>query len=198
MKIAIIGAGKIGGTLGRAWAKAGHEVRFGVRNPADSKFDDVRVLGPVITVAQAIAGADVVLLALPGAAVADFAAEHSASLAGKVVVDATLKFRSPEMNSLAVLREKAPAAHLARAFSTLGWENFANPRLGGAAIDLFFCAQAEARPAAEQLIGDVGLRPVYLGDIDAAPTVDGLTRAWFALVSAQGRGRRLALKMMQE
>ena len=118
--------------------------------------------------------------------------------AGKIVVDATLKFRSPEMNSLAVLKEKAPAAHLVRAFSTLGWENFANPRLGGATIDLFFCAQAEARPAAEQLIGDVGLRPVYLGDIDAAPTVDGLTRAWFAMVSSQGRGRRLALKMMQE
>ena len=70
--------------------------------------------------------------------------------------------------------------------------------LGGTAIDLFSCAQADARQVAEQLTGDVGLRPVYLGDVDAAPTVDGLTRAWFAPVSAQGRGRRLALKMMQE
>ena len=36
MKLAIIGAGSVGGTLGTAWAqKAGHEIFFGVRNPGD-------------------------------------------------------------------------------------------------------------------------------------------------------------------
>jgi predicted dinucleotide-binding enzyme len=198
MKLAVIGAGNIGRTLGQKWAQAGHEVRFGVRNPDDSKFDDVRPLGPVDSIAESLAGAEAVLLSLPSGAVVDFAAEHGAGLAGKIVIDATNNVRNPEMNSLAVLQEKAPGAQLVRAFSTLGWENFANPRLGGEPIDLFFAAQAEARPTAEQLIHDIGLRPVYVGGLEAAPTVDGLTRVWFALALGQGRGRRMAFKLMQE
>ena len=33
MRIAIIGTGNVGGTLGRAWARQGHEIVFGVRDP---------------------------------------------------------------------------------------------------------------------------------------------------------------------
>ena len=37
MKIAILGAGNIGGTLGAKWAAAGHAVVFGVRDPDTPK-----------------------------------------------------------------------------------------------------------------------------------------------------------------
>jgi predicted dinucleotide-binding enzyme len=37
MKIAVIGMGNVGGVLGRRWAKAGHQVTFGARNPNDPK-----------------------------------------------------------------------------------------------------------------------------------------------------------------
>jgi predicted dinucleotide-binding enzyme len=37
MRIAIIGAGNVGGTLGKMWAAKGHEVAFGVRSPNDAK-----------------------------------------------------------------------------------------------------------------------------------------------------------------
>jgi predicted dinucleotide-binding enzyme len=38
MRLAIIGAGNVGGTLGTAWAqKAGHEIFFGVRNPTSDQ-----------------------------------------------------------------------------------------------------------------------------------------------------------------
>jgi predicted dinucleotide-binding enzyme len=33
MEIAVIGMGNIGGTLGRKWTEAGHEVVYGVRSP---------------------------------------------------------------------------------------------------------------------------------------------------------------------
>ena len=198
MKIAIVGAGNIGRTLGQKWAQTGHAVCFGVRDPADAKHAELRPLGPVLSVEAAVGGAEAVLLSLPGAAVADFAAQQGAQLGGKIVIDATNNVRSPDMNNLPVLREKAPGALLVRAFSTLGWENFAQPELGGLPIDLFYCGQAAARAAADRLIADIGLRPVYLGDLDMAGTVDGLTRVWFALAFGQGRGRRLAFKMMQE
>lgn len=198
MRIAVIGAGNIGGTLGRKWARAGHDVRFGVRNPADAKFGDLRSLGVVAPVSSSLEGADVVVLSQPGSAVAGFAAEHGASLTGKIVVDATNNVGSPEMNNLAVLKEKAPSASLVRAFSTLGWENFANPQLGGEVIDLFYCGHAASRAVVERLIADIGLRPIYLGDLDVAPVLDGLTRVWFALALGQGRGRRIAFKLMTE
>ena len=37
MNIAIIGAGKVGGALGTSWAKAGHTIVFGVRDPVAGK-----------------------------------------------------------------------------------------------------------------------------------------------------------------
>lgn len=198
MKIAIIGAGNIGGTLGKKWVGAGHAVCFGVRTPADEKFDDVRPMGPVVAIAEALAGAEVILLSLPGAAVTEFVAQFGASLAGKLVIDATNNVGRPELNNLAALKAGAPGAQLARAFSTLGWENFADPQIAGTPLDLFYCAEAAARPVTEQLIEAVGLCPVCLGDLDAVGLVDGLTRVWFTLVFGQGRSRRLGLKLLLE
>jgi hypothetical protein len=198
MKIAIIGAGNIGGTLGKKWAQTGHEIRFGARNPADPKHAALNTIGKVTTVGESLAGADVILLALPGAGVADFAAQFGASLAGKIVIDATNNPRSPVMNNLETLQAAAPDAALVRAFNTLGWENFADPQLGGVQIDLFYAGAESARPAAERLIREIGLRPVYLGGLEAAPVTDGLTRVWFALAFGQGKGRRIALKLLEE
>ena len=38
MKIAVIGAGNVGGALGTLWAAKGHEIVFGVRDPQDAKL----------------------------------------------------------------------------------------------------------------------------------------------------------------
>ena len=198
MRIAIIGAGNIGGTLGRKWALAGHEVRFGVRNPVDSKFDSLRAVGKVAPVVEALDGTDVVLLSMPGGAVADFAEQHGASLAGKIVIDSTNSIRNTYMNSLTVLKEKAPEAKLIRAFNALGWENFEVPLINGVQIDLFYCGHIDSRTVTDQLIADIGLRPIYIGDLDLAAVLDGMTRMWFALALAQGRGRRIAFKLLEE
>jgi hypothetical protein len=197
MKIGIIGAGNIGSTLGKKWSAANHAIQFGVRDPADPKFTELRAWGAVVPLAQAAALGEILLLALPGSAVADFATQHASLLGGKTIIDATNNVRSAEMHSLTILREMAPSARLARAFSTLGWENFERPEIDGVQIDLFFCAQPAARPDIERLVAEVGLRPVYIGDIDTAPALDGMTRAWFALALGQGLGRRLAFKLMQ-
>lgn len=83
-----------------------------------------------------------------------------------------------------------------RAFSTLGGENFANPYIDGTQIDLFYCGHADSRSISDDLITTIGLRPVYLGDLDAAPALDGMTRVWFALAFGQGKGRRIAFKLL--
>ena len=199
MKIGILGAGNIGGTLGKHWAAAGHAVRFGVRAPDDPKY--AQELGgdaQIVSMADALAFGDVILVAVPGKAVGDVAAQHGAKLNGKIVIDATNQPGQAEMNSLRVLSQSAPQARLCRAFNIIGWENFAQPTLAGAPIDLFYCSAAEAKAPVATLITDAGLNPIYAGDIDQAPVIDNLTRLWFALAHGQGFGRRIALKLVKE
>ena len=75
MEIAVIGTGFIGGVLGNALTDAGHVVRFGSRHPDDDEVTD----GPdavVVSVPEALVGADAVILALPGLAVPDLVSSH--------------------------------------------------------------------------------------------------------------------------
>src|SRR5262245_14752837 len=80
MRIAVIGAGNIGRTLGGKWTAARHDVVYGVRRPGEPA---------TASVADAVSGADVVVLAVPGGAAKDVIASLGGGLAGKVVVDAT-------------------------------------------------------------------------------------------------------------
>ncbi|HTS95237.1 MAG TPA: NAD(P)-binding domain-containing protein [Streptosporangiaceae bacterium] len=189
MKIAVIGTGKIGGTLGARWRAAGHDVVYGSRGAAGTGPGGA----PVQAVGDALAGADVVLLAVPGRAVAEVVGANGPALQGKVVIDAANAIGEPEVNSRAAITAAAPQARYVRAFNTLGWENFAEPPAGAA---LFFAADPAARAAAEDLIRAVGLEPAFVGDADAARTVDGLLPLWFALVSQHGGNRKVALRVV--
>jgi predicted dinucleotide-binding enzyme len=189
MRIAVIGTGNIGGTLGGRWRAAGHDVVYGARTPVAPGPGGA----PVTTVGEAVADADVVLLAVPGGAVAEIVEANRSALAGKVVIDAANRMGEPEFNSRSVIAAAAPDAMYARAFNTLGWENFANPIPDA---DLFFAADPGARSAVEQLITAVGLTPVCVGDAGAARTVDALLPLWFALVQQRGGNRRLALRVV--
>jgi 8-hydroxy-5-deazaflavin:NADPH oxidoreductase len=189
MQIAVIGAGKIGGTLGAKWRQAGHEVVYGSRTPGPDGPDG----SAVKPVGQALAGAQVVVFAIPGGAVAAVVAEHGAALNGLVVVDATNRMGGPVVNNRAEIVAAAPGAQYVRAFNTLGWENFAEPPPDA---DLFFAGDEGARATAETLIAAVGLRPQYLGGPEAVATVDSLLPFWFALVKQHDGNRKVALRVV--
>jgi predicted dinucleotide-binding enzyme len=153
----------------------------------------------VSAISEAARGSSVVLFAIPGAAMADAVASLGAVLADKLVIDATNNVRAQTMNSAAAFSTVAPQASYFRAFNTLGWEMFDRPLVGGLAADLFFCGPDGAgRATVEQLITDIGLRPVWVGGPEEVEVVDGVLRLWFTLVMKRGRGRRLALKLIQD
>ena len=185
--IAVIGGGNIGSTIGAAWGRAGHDVAFASRSPEPPR---------TIAIPDAIAAAEVVLLAVPGAAVPDLLAEHGPALDGRLVIDATNDVGGERLHHAEAYTEHAPGARLVRAFNTLGWEMFAEPKIAGETADLFWCGPDDA--GVEQLIADVGLRPVRVGAIDAIDVVDGAGRLWLTLVFRQGRPRRLAFRMLEE
>ena len=90
MKIAIIGAGNVGGTLGKAFIKAGHTVSFAVADPNNPKHDALKKdTGAKFAPAKEISSeAEIVLFATPWPAT-KAAVESAGSLAGKIVVDCT-------------------------------------------------------------------------------------------------------------
>ena len=201
MKITVLGSGNIGGTLGRKWAKAGHEVVFGVRDVNSSKVQTLlgRVEGKASadTVAHAIAYGDVVLFATPWSAVEAIVKANAEGLDGKIVIDASNNFGGPVVNNVKTISAGAPAAQMFRAFNSLGWENFEDPRFGGTQADLFYCGpDDEARPVVEALIEEVGLRPVWVGDLDLVQLVDAVGSLWVTLAFRGGMGRRLAFKLL--
>jgi predicted dinucleotide-binding enzyme len=192
MDIAVIGTGFIGGTLGRALARSGYRVTFGSRNPEDDQVaQDTRAT--VTSPADAVAGAGVVILAIPGNAVKELADQNAGALNGKLVIDATNQMGRPVANARADL----PAGvRYARAFNTLGGENMADPVFADGPADMFFSAPAADREAVEEVISGVGLRAIYVGE-DQEEIIDALFRLWVALAMGQGRGRRLALRLLE-
>ena len=188
MRIAVIGTGHIGSTLGKAWLRAGHDVVYGSRTDTGEGPGGA----PVGPVADALEGADVVLLAGPGGAVEAVVKDNAAALDGKVVIDVANRMGGGSHNSREVIAEHARGAHYARAFNTLGVENYAKPPEGA---DLFYAADAAGRKALEELITAVGLRPALLGGADAADVVDNALTLWFALTKQQ-HTRHLALRVV--
>ena len=191
MRITIIGTGFIGSTLGHSLAEAGHRVVYGSRHPDDEVASDAGAT--VWPVSEALRDADVVILALPGAAVAGLSADHADALAGKLVVDATNQMGAEVANARASL---PPSVRYVRAFNTLGGENMADPVFDGERADMFFSAPAADRKTVETVIDGVGLRPIYVGE-DEETIIDALFQLWIALAMRQGRGRRLALRLLE-
>jgi hypothetical protein len=200
MRIAIVGTGNIGGTLGQKWAKAGHAVMFGARDVTSSKVQALLATAggnaSAGTLGQAIAFGEVLVLATPWSAVPSIVAEHAHALNGKLVVDATNNFGGPVINNVQTIAAGAPGAQVVRAFNSAGWENFADPHFGAIQADLLYCAPDQARPVIEQLIADVGMRPMWVGDLDLVQLVDAAGSLWVTLALRRGLGRRLAFKVL--
>lgn len=204
-KITVLGAGNIGSTLGRKWITTGHQVAFGVSDPNGVKAQTLggelgENAAEIGTVAQANStNPDVVLMAIPGTAMDDVISQYADQLDGKIIIDATNKRGASIYNSFAALQQHTPHAHLYRAFNTYGWENFAHPDYEMGPADLFFCGtEGDSRMVVEQLISDIGLRPIYLGGVEQVSLVDSVFELWIALTAGQHKGRRLVFKVLTQ
>lgn len=201
LTIAVLGAGNIGGTLGRKWVAAGHKVAFGVSDPNASRAQSLRAELGGITIGSLSdvlsTNPDVIVMALPGGVMDETIANYAAHLDGRIIIDATNRMGGGAMNSFATFREHTPRSHIFRAFNSLGWENFADPLFDGVQADLFYCGpEGEARAIVEQMIADIGLHPVCLGDANQVGLVDSVASLWFVLALGQKKGRHLAFKVL--
>ncbi len=194
MQIAIIGAGKVGTTLGRGFAHAGHDVVYGVRNPADPKHSGVADLRQTVeAIATAASAADLVLLTTSWAG-AQEALTAAGNLSGKVLVDATnpigpgmvLTHGTSDSGAEQVARW-APGAMVVKAFNSVGMEVMANPRFGDARALLFICGDdVGACERAASLARDLGFDPVRLGPLVRARIIEPAALLWITASAVVG------------
>jgi NADPH-dependent F420 reductase len=201
MKIAVIGAGNVGGALGRAWAKAGHAIVFGARdvNKAELKTLNAQIGATAASPAEAARQGDVVVLALPWQG-AEGAVKALGNLSGKVVVDT--------MNPMAMVDG---ALGLERGFTTSAGETVASWLPGAKVVKTFNQVGAnmmteghrfEQRPAmflagddevakatVAQLVGELGFEPLDSGPLKQSRLLEPLAMVWINQSLFRGLGR---------
>jgi predicted dinucleotide-binding enzyme len=208
MNIGIIGAGNVGGALGKSWAKAGHNIKFGVRNPGDPKhcalLDACGTNVSTGTNAEATAFGEVIAVATPWDATQPAIADCG-NLAGKVLVDYTnpLKFTPGIGLELAIghttsggetVAQWASGARVVKCFNTYGFENFADasyPNYGSLKPVMFLAGdEAAAKRIVAQLAADIGFQPLDTGDLKIARLLEPTGMLWIhqAIVQKQGTG----------
>jgi len=215
MILGIIGAGNVGGALGKSWAKAGHKIKFGVRNPDDPKHRGLLdACGPnasACTNSEAAVFGEVIVLATPWDAT-EAAILECGNLAGKVLVDCTnpLKFTPGTGLELAVghttsggemVAQRAPGARVVKCFNTYGFENFANasyPKYNGLKPVMFLAGDdADAKRKVAQLAADIGFQPLDTGDLKIARLLEPTGMLWIHQAVIQKRGTGFTWGMLE-
>ena len=202
VRIAMIGTGNIGGTLGRRLHEAGYNVVFGARDATAAAAKLQNVDAPVLSLADAVRGAGVVFLTVPAAAAVS-AAVGLALAPGTILVDCTnpLKWDGgpvwappPEGSVTAALTAALPDVRVVKAFNHFGAEIHGDPQVGGEKADAFVAgADAEARATVMALAEALGFRAQDGGPLRNAALLENLTILWLHLAHS-GTGRHFAFK----
>lgn len=191
MKIAIVGGtGKEGRGIAARWLRAGHRVAIGSRDAAraSERAEELRALtgGEAIGCDNltAVAGSDVVLLAIPYAAHRATLQELRRALVGKVTIDITVPLAPPHVRRVhvpeglaAALQTQAITEGTARVVAAL--HHVSSVHLAaehGIDCDVLACSDDEdALQIALSLIGDLGLRGIHAGPLANAVALEALT-----------------------
>lgn len=205
MRIAIIGAGAVGTTLGQAWLKRGQDVIWGLRNPADPKYAALakeRVKAP----AESVKDAEIVVIATPWSAT-QAAVKGLGSLVGKIVIDCTNPLgMGPDGLQLVLgfdtsageqVASWAPGALVFKTLNTTGAGNMARaaeypvkPLMPVAGDD------AAKKAVVMELVGALGFEPVDSGPLKNARLLEPFAMVWIDQAMKRGRGRDFAFALV--
>jgi len=177
MKIGIVGSGNVGGALGAAWVKAGHEVMFSSLNIEHDR-ELAAQLGPNAragTPREAAAFGEVLLVSVPYRALPDVGKELGELLKGKVVIDTCNPFPGRDGEIANWARERGaglasaqllPGARLVRAFNAIGAARMGAAHEQPGRVGMPIAGDdAQAIAAASRLVRDVGYEPVLVGGL---------------------------------
>jgi hypothetical protein len=185
MKIGVIGSGRVGGTVGGLWVKAGHDVMFSARDIGEVK-ELVAGLGPRAhagTPREAAAFGEAVLVSVPYAALPQIGRDNAAELKGKVVLDTCNPIQGRDGDMAVEARAKGtgvasveflPGVRLVRAFNCVGYGSMrSEAHRAGEKLAIPLAADDEgALKVAIGLVRDAGFEPVVVGGLARAREFD--------------------------
>ena len=182
MNIAVIGAGNVGRAVGQAWSRKGHEVVYGVRDPANAPGPS-----PSLRVRDAAATAEVVVLAVMFHA-AEAALADCGDLSDKVLIDPTNPL-APDRGGLRLsmgyetsAAEFIAARTTARVVKTLNQVGAAvlgdTSGYGVRPVQFIAGDDTQAKQVASALVEDLGFEPLDAGPLKAARLLEPMAMVW--------------------
>lgn len=212
MKLAIIGAGNVGGALGAAWAqKASHDIFFGVRDPKAEKTQSLlRAIGAKAragTPAEAAAFADTIVLSTPWPAT-EAAIRSMGSLKGKIVLDTTNPLAmGPGGLGLEIghstsggemVQGWAAGASVFKTLNTTGFGNMSDPVFNGVKSVMFVAGDDEAnKPKVSELVAQLGFEVIDAGPLKNARLLEAHAMLWIDLALMRGQRRDWAFAIVR-
>jgi predicted dinucleotide-binding enzyme len=208
MKIAVIGTGSVGGTLGRRWAELGHSVCFGVRDLSDAGakalVGQIKGDARLASVRDAAADAEIVVLATPYAANAA-AIASAGDLAGKIVIDVTNPIGAnfslavePNSSGAEEVAKLATGARVFKAMNQVGFEAMANSAFAAGKPVMFVAGDDEAgKTVVLELVAALGFEAIDAGDLSIARLIEPYALLWIHLMARRNLGRRFAFGLLR-
>ncbi len=194
MKVGVLGSGDVAKVLASGFLEHGHDVTMGTRSPGKlAAWATQNPTGRVASFADAAKFAELVVLAVKGAAAADaLRAAGALSLAGKPVIDATnplsdapptngvLKFFTNLDESLMErLQREFDSAHFVKAFNSVGNACMVNPQFKGGKPTMFICGNNEAaKKTVSGVLDQFGWEMADMGKAEAARAIEPLCMLW--------------------
>tara|TARA_B100000686_G_scaffold355338_1_gene472888 strand:+ start:5781 stop:6476 length:696 start_codon:yes stop_codon:yes gene_type:complete len=187
--ISIIGTGNVGAALGVEFAAQGHEIIYGSREPGRDDVQELvaRTVGAasVMLPAQSVEGADIVVLAVPGAIAMDVV-RGLGDLSGKILIDPTnrvapgedgyFNHTAEESSNGEMIQALVPDTQVVKAFNVLPAATMIEP--GGPVTIPLVGNDEGAKAKVAELVTGMGLEPLDVGPIRAAHVLEGMLTIW--------------------
>lgn len=195
MRIAVIGAGNVGSGFGRAAVAAGHDVVVAAAHQDNARAVAARIGAQAAESNTAAAeGAQVVVLAVPGAEAPKVAAEIAPVLRGAVVVDATNPLNAgfdglavEGISGAAAVQEAAGGAPVVKAFNTVFAGRYTSPGEDGSPLKVLVAGDdPAARGTVAELAGSLGFDPVEVPSLRFARSLEEIAFLNIALNAGNG------------
>ena len=188
--IAIIGTGDVATALGPAFAAQGHAIVYGSRDPSRASVEKLLAAtgdgAAATTQAEAVAGADIVVLAVPGLLVEEIV-RGLGDLSGKIIIDPTNPLQrssgtlthAVETSNAEIIQSAAPNAYVVKAFNTLNWRTMVDPASAGGPVSIPLAGNSsEAKQVVAELVEGMGLEAIDVGSVENAHWIEGMLILW--------------------
>ena len=191
--IAILGAGRVGSALAAGFAGAGHDVLVGVRSTEQDRANMVSPALSIVTMAEAVARAEIVVNAMPGDVSLEALIPHRGALAGKILIDvanATARRADgmpagllyPQSSLGEQLQLALPNTRVVKTLNTMLFSVMTKPASMSTAPTAFLSGDDEgAKARVGSLLQDLGWNPSWLEDLGGIASAQG-TEAFILLV----------------